>query len=244
MAVLTLRTLRVGFPTAHLVVWGNDLGPADAAFVAQRAREAGGRFRPLPPQRHDLWMAWRIDQSPADELVLLDGDLVFHRDVEALTVADLPLQGPFEPAHFNDYTQAQHQERLHTCFWRLNPARVRAAIAGYRAGLPPIPHPTPWHPTAQTWIAGWPTQLLDSGCQLVRVLGGAKLLAFAAGYDDAFTHLQCGSWSELLADTPSLAGLPQMHARAVAGELTEAHYADIRARMRQWYADHALPPTA
>ena len=42
MAVLTLRTLRVGFPTAHLVVWGNDLGPADAAFVAQRAAQAGG----------------------------------------------------------------------------------------------------------------------------------------------------------------------------------------------------------
>ena len=235
LSALTLRSVRVGFPTAALVVWGNDLPTPLAAELARRVTEVGGHYFPLAPQRHDYWLAWRIDQTPADELVILDGDLIFHRDVEDLP-ALAPLTGPHEPRHFNPHTGALHHPRLHTCFLRIQPPAVRRRLAEYRAALPRIPHAAPWHPTAQVWVPGQPPEFWDTAAQLARVVPST---GFNPDYDDAFTHLHAGTWAAELAGIPSLAHLPDLHRLAVAGALTDDICVSVRATQRRWYDTHA-----
>lgn len=235
-ATLTLQTVRTGFPEGRLVVFGNDLDAYTADIVERRASQAGGEFHNLNRQRHDLWLLWRLESSTADELVLLDGDLVFHRDLHRMRWDDhnQVLIGPHEPLHRNPVTGALHQPRLHTCFWWCRPAALRQRLAAYRAALPRVPWPMHWHPTAQTWIPGDPPAFHDTGAQLCRVVG-------AQTFDDslltAFTHLHCGTWSDVAA--AHLPDLPALHAAAAAGRLTETDYAGIRRQQAQWYADHA-----
>lgn len=233
-ATLTLNTVRTGFPSGRLLVQGNALPPELAALVERRASDAGGEFINLPPQRHDHWLLWRIESCRHDELVILDGDLVFHRDCSGLP-APKPITGPHEPQHLNPITAAIHLSRLHTCFWRVDPVATRRVLLDARHELPRIPHVMPWHPTAQTWRWGFPhSSFSDSGAELCRV---AQAIAFGPDYDDAFTHLHCGTWSDVAA--AHLPDLPALHAAAAAGRLTETDYAGIRRQQAQWYADHA-----
>lgn len=236
-ATLTLQTVRTGFPKGRLVVFGNDLDAYTADIVERRASQAGGEFHNLTRQRHDLWLLWRLESSTADELVILDGDLVFHRTMACSDTSlsrDLVLTGPHEPLHRNPITGAWHQPRIHTCFWWCRPTALRRRLSDYRAALPRVPWPMPWHPTAQAWIPGDPPAFHDTGAQLCRVVGAR---AFDAGALTAFTHLHCGTWSDVAA--AHLPDLPALHAAAAAGRLTETDYAGIRRQQAQWYAAHA-----
>lgn len=235
-ATLTLQTVRTGFPDGRLVVFGNDLDAETAAIVERRASQAGGEFHNLTRQRHDLWLLWRLESSTADELVILDGDMVFHRDMARLKWNDAGnvLIGPHEPQHRNPLTGAIHQPRIHTCFWWCRPTALRRRLADYRASLPRVPWPMPWHPTAQAWIPGDPPTFHDTGAQLCRVVGAS---AFDARELTAFTHLHCGTWSDLARE--KLPDVQAIHAAAIAGRLTETDFAGIRQAQADWYARHA-----
>ena len=235
-ATLTLQTVRTGFPEGRLVVFGNDLDAYTADIVDRRASQAGGEFHNLTRQRHDLWLLWRLESSTADELVILDGDLVFHREMEHWPWGGgRVLFGPHEPQHRNPVTGAIHQARIHTCLWFCIPAALRRRMADYKAGLPRVPWPMNWHPTAQAWIPGAPPLFYDTGAQLCRVLGASAIPSNPD--NDPFTHLHCGTWSDVAA--AHLPDLPALHAAAAAGRLTETDYAGIRQQQAQWYADHA-----
>lgn len=232
-ATLTLNTVRTGFPEGRLTVFGNDLDPHTARIVELRASAAGGEFHNLTRQRHDLWLLWRLESSTANQLVLLDGDLVFHRELPEI----LPtLTGPHEPRHFNPVSGAIHQARLHTCLWWCDPAWVRRQLADYRAALPRVPWPMAWHPTAQAWIPDEPPLFYDTGAQLCRALGAQRL---PDDMLECFTHLHCGTWSDIA--SAQLPGIPAVHAAAIRGQLTEDDFAGIRQAQAEWYDRHANP---
>jgi len=213
-ALLVFQTLRVGFPTAHVCVWGNGLDAASAEAVSNVATFAGGKFCNLPATVHDVWLENLIARSTAP-FWILDTDVVFHSNAEDFALGDCVFAGRLEPEFDDEFTRCRHVERLHTCVMYLDPARVRAASVAVMDKFPDPFRVTCEHPllrmtrvpvrrgqslcydtTAGLWQAGYGTP-------------------FTPKQNDAFSHIHCGTYIDLI-KVDSLADLKAAHAMVYA----------------------------
>ena len=149
-ALFVFPTLRVGFPTAQIIVWGNALAGEALAAVRAAVGRAGCAFQNLPATVHDAWIENLILRS-FEPFWICDTDVVFWEKVEhwfgaqPSTLNPQPLYaGRHEPEFHEPYTDTVHVERLHTCLMYLDPARIRAAMHAWMRRIP-----EPWCHTAQ-----------------------------------------------------------------------------------------------
>lgn len=125
MSLLVFDTIRVGFPTARIHVYLNDI--KDEEIIA-RCKE----FDPGPGRMitiHHNWIQMLID-ALVHPFVICDTDAIFYSKVEdwEFTTA---LAGYRMPEFHDEFTGAITRSRLHTSLMFIDPAKFRQATAHY-----------------------------------------------------------------------------------------------------------------
>src|SRR5579859_3123331 len=114
---MVLDTLRVGFPTAEVEVYCNPMGDFELLKkVGQKVWNVNvpGTLLTAKPMHHYEWVTAMIRQhDDSGPLVLLDGDVVFHKSCEDWSF-DTHLAGYCVPSHWSDAAGCRAFARLHT----------------------------------------------------------------------------------------------------------------------------------
>lgn len=223
MCLLVFRTIRIGFPTSPIYAHVDSCDERQWKQVIAALDECSAKlFTRSTPQthclRHDDWIESLL-VGLEQPIVICDTDMVFHESVEDWAF-DHPLAGAFEPTHWNPVTNAIHWARLHTSLLFVNPFYIRHTVKACLFN--DVPHvdtlPKPDLLVKQTWIPNTynhidgPSKMVfaDTGCRLYRLIGGQ---AFTDAQRDAYTHMHCGTWSDVVA--PHFKDLKSAHAQAV-----------------------------
>ena len=135
-ALLVFDTLRVGFPTATVVVWGNALDNKSASAVRQGCERVGAIFQNNPLTSHDRWIESLV-LTLNDPFWVCDTDNVFWASVEAWPMP-LHFSGRFEPEFSEEWMQTRHVARLHTSLMQFNPASLRVAMREWACQIPEV----------------------------------------------------------------------------------------------------------
>ena len=208
MSTLVFKTIRVGFPTSEVVVWGNGL---DHEVVRAAAMSANCMRNPhCNFASHDDFIARRLADEHGRRVVFCDTDMVFYESVEDWDF-DQPLAGMFEPKHRNPVTRAVHLPRLHTCLLWVKVSAFYDALEAWRKTL----HPGPFTPLFVPWIQQWlpigrDLHFADTGAIAYGAIGGQH---FSEQQLNAFAHLQCGTWSKYV--ELHIPGLRESHRMAI-----------------------------
>ena len=239
-ALLVFQTLRRGFPSAPVYVWGNNLKPEYLPAVMQAVAVTGGTFNNLQATCHDAWIE-QLVLGQAQPFWICDTDMVFFDPVELFCDAKDTdyLLWRFEPTWHEPWTNTVHIERLHTCLQWFNPGALRGAIMRWaRQNVPDVflDLKVPW--IRQHFIPrkGEKTLFYDSTAGIWHALGGRK---FTATQNAAFEHLHCGTYSEAVGKCTPLKELPAGHAAIIANpELARG----IQEQQDEFYATRAIKP--
>lgn len=214
-ALLVFKTLRIGFPTAPVAVWGNGLNPAAAAAVdlARLACLGPSTFQNLTEHSHDDWIETLILKSQTP-FWICDTDMVFHNPVESWLpeLRGYPFAGRLEPEFAEEWTHTTHVARLHTCLMYVDPARTRAAIREIMNRVPELwRRSAQWPLIRQTFVpvrretpdSRLQTLFYDTMAGLYQAGFGQ---AFTAKQDEAFDHCHCGTYADLVSPHLTLPG--------------------------------------
>ena len=236
-ALLVFRTLRVGFPTAPVMVWGNALPEYAARAVAQAAQAVGAGFRNVQATQHDAWIESLLAANH-EPFFIADTDLVFFEPVEAFSAP--VLAGRLEPEWCDPWTRTRRRERLHTCLMYVNPAALRMALRSWMAQIP-----EPWGPLAQFPLVRQTFLPVRGGmtvCQdtFAGVWQAGIGTAFTAEQNAAFEHLNCATYADCVGTALGM-DLALAH-RAIYADPSLAR--GIQRTQTLFYARHAPPAPA
>lgn len=206
-ALLVFKTFRVGFPTAGLNVFGNALAPWAQGAVARAVAELGGAVINGPETSHGVWMEDLL-KSRGTAFWICDTDVVFFDEVENWFEPhdNILFAGRYEPAFNCEWTKAKHMARLHPSLMWLNPGLLGPAMRAWPK-QPPFFNTTgreflKWH-----WVSEREHAMVgeredqvklkfyDTAAGLYHALGGT---AFSDQQNEAFEHLYCGSYLDLI----------------------------------------------
>lgn len=140
-ATFVFRTIRVGFPTAEIVVAINNTAPELRAAIIEGAKGCGIEAvyddtfatRPL----FDIYEAYlKGEQQP---FFFCDSDIIFWESIEARVreFGRACMAGRFIPQFYDRFTNAITLARVHSCLVYVDPYRARREIAQYYETLPP-----------------------------------------------------------------------------------------------------------
>ena len=219
-ALLVFRTVRVGFPSADIVVRGNELDVPSAAAVAQAAAGVGAQFGNGGGTSHDAWIEDLVRYS-SGPFWLCDTDMVFWESVEGWRWGpDTAIAGRFEPEFAEEWTRSVHVERLHTCLMWVNAPVLRTQMRALGARVPdPFRQTASWPWIRQTFIPRGKTLLFYDTC--AGLWQGGIGTPFTEEQNAAFEHLHCATYADAI--SPHLHGVT-----------------DLAAGHRMIYADHNL----
>lgn len=215
-ALLVFRTLRVGFPSAPVHLYGNGLDRHALPPIAEAARRVNASFQNLGHTSHDAWITALLARAVAP-FWICDTDIVFHEAVQPWSFpAETAFAGRFEPEFDEEWTGTRHLARLHTSLMWFDPGETRAAV---RQVIDRIP--APWRSSAQfplieqTFVPQRDSDTLfyDSMAGLYQAGFGTP---FTAAQNAAFDHLHCATYADLIS--------PHLHLPG-GGSLLETHRA-------------------
>jgi hypothetical protein len=235
MSFLVFKTLRIGFPTATIHVYGNGLSPSDI----ERLEEAVDGVGVIPHDGdltiHHRWIEGivRDEQEP---FWLVDTDMVFYEKIEDWKF-DTALAGYRIPEFFDEFANAITRSRLHTSLLFIDPVKVREQVKAYEAQFPV----TPFNPLEN---------LIYPVCQPLNGRGyfhdTASLLYHAIG-GTAFTDAQKNSYAHLHFGTISDIVLPRLNNGAQMQVAREAilKNPELGRGLWRWHEDYwaARQPT-
>jgi hypothetical protein len=227
---MVFRTLRLGFPSATVCVYLNGWHNVHEDVLNQ-AKQVGAILVPAKRTTHDAWVKERLLTEKDGNHVICDTDMVFFRSIENWEF-DHPFAGDLEPTHRNPVTAARHWERLHTSLLFFRPSDLRKWILLWKAKRPNVNCPQDPDLVSQQWLPSPEgLQFADTACLLYQAISGEE---FTTEQREAYTHLHCGTWSDIVED--DIPGLQESHAKAVADPQS------ARGLWRQydrWYQEHA-----
>lgn len=232
-SVLTFRTLRVGFPTARVMVWVNDVDPEARGAIIRAAAMVKAEVRELHRISHDVWISTLLDKADSP-FWIADTDLVFWSAVEGFAAGHMA--GRFEPEFVEQWSGTLHVQRLHTSLLFLDPNEIRRRLREWV---------NRWHPKGFPFaplmemvrqqyvpVDGHPPMFYDTCAGLYHAIGGK---AFTAQQNAAFEHLHCGCYSHRIND--ALPGIQEVHA-AIFQDVNAAR--GLQEQQNQFYQDHAI----
>lgn len=211
-ALLVFKTLRVGFPTARVVVYPNDLvcDPECVQAIIDAARGAGCEVTGHENYmwEHPEWIRHVITENTGWN-VICDTDMVFHEKVEDWEFQHTPMAGWYVPQFLCPYTKATTCSRIHTSLMWLNCDWLQSVLKRepeiYMANQDLISPCTFW--------LGGKKFFHDTMGQLFHC-EGVSGLGFNSRKLDCYTHLFSGTLIDLVGkDIP---GLAMAHAEALA----------------------------
>lgn len=201
--LLVFETIRVGFPTAEIVVHGNGLNHLTGEAVHRRVQAVGGQMICEPGIRHDEWVK-QIIWNEMQPFVICDTDMIFYEAVEHWKFVH-PWAGRLQPEYLDPYSNTIHRSRLHTSLMFIRPDELRDLMLRFDAHFPK----SPIFPRTINFIGqqlqplrtkgGVRTYFMDTGANLYHAVGGE---AFTETQLDAFSHLHAGTWSDLITNMP------------------------------------------
>lgn len=214
MTTLVFRTLRTGFPHNPIVVFGNGLTPEHTAVVQEEAAKCDAAFHWIRRVPHDIWLEHLVQDQPRP-FWICDTDIVFFQPMEQ-PHPDTFLAGRYEPGFNEEWTQSWHAERLHTCLLYLDPQALRAKMRAWMSThVPQIFNHAETHFIRQHFVPrmGSGPCFMDTAAGLYHAFGGTP---FDEATNEAFEHLHCGTYSDLIGKCESLKDLPAVHAAILA----------------------------
>lgn len=183
-SLLVFETLRVGFPTADVIVIDNGSHPDVLPLIEKAATDAGCSFTAAPRQHFLNFYRWTLfEQNITNSVVLLDPDVVFWDKVEDWDFDGL-MAGRLIPDLFNYGVTSL--ARLHPShLWVPDVAKMRAAVGNTNAnGFDPLRQ---FSAPANGKMYFW-----DTGAGLYQALA-AQCTPFTEEQLDCYDHLFYGS---------------------------------------------------
>lgn len=197
--LLVFKTIRNGFPTAKINVFGNGLSETLRTEVAAAAINVGATWTTLVEyQTHDEWISWLM-QIEHEPFWICDTDMVFFDTVEDWPRHEWFLAGRKENEFLEEWTKSVHVERLHSCLLYLNPTKLWPMMRQWCKFASPNGFPT--RPQTefikQQFIprGNRPMLFYDCCAGLYQAFGGYE---FTQDQNDCFEHLHCGTYSDKL----------------------------------------------
>lgn len=232
---LVFKTLRIGFPTSSIKVWGNGLNSHAESELRRAASDCDVYM--TPRIAHDLWIARLLDVSDRP-FWICDTDIVFHSPVEGFPVDGSALAGRYEPAFIEPWSKTNKVDRLHTSLLRFDPnmikGKVREWLGRYHPkGFPFLPdvelirqHYVP--------VGSKNAPLFYDTCAgLYQAIGG---LHFSDDQNKAFDHLHCGSYVRRMKG--AVPGLAEAHEAIYSGVVPAEKIRESQSEFyRRHYAD-------
>lgn len=132
---LVFKTIRVGFPTARIVVRNNFMEGMTAASVNLSVQTVGGEWeKDGAPTIHHEWIEALVKREN-EPFWICDGDMVFYDKVEDWKFST-SLAGWRIPEWQDEFTKARTRARLHTSLLYIDPVKLRADIVRYESQFP------------------------------------------------------------------------------------------------------------
>lgn len=190
---MVFKSLRIGFPTARVVVHTNCLSDSHEAAVAELAAENDCEVKRVSTIHH-VWIEELVgtEQEP---FYICDTDLHFFRDFQLFAFKGA-LAGWRIPEWRDEFSGAITRARLHTSLLYINPVMVREAMDRFKSGTPD----TPFTPIANLFnplivpLKG--TKIFYDTCSMLyQAIGGE---AFGPAHKNAYVHLHYGTISDLV----------------------------------------------
>lgn len=215
-ALLVFQSLRKGFPTAPVFVWGNALQREHVQTLGQACAAAGATFANLKPTCHDAWIE-QLVMNQAQPFWICDTDVVFFSEVQWWFEAqDRELfAGRFEPAWREPWSQTTTVDRLHTALQWFNPQALRGELLRWtRQHVPEVFYTGQIPFIRQHWIPGrHGTTLYDTTAGLWQAGYGTK---FADRQNACYEHLHAATYADQVGQCEELKDLPKVHAAIYA----------------------------
>lgn len=210
-ALLVFKTIRTGFPTAPIVVWGNGLEPAYTDLIDSAVASVGGTLQMVKPTSHDIWIE-SIVMNEADPFWICDTDMVFFKEVERFfdDAQETLFAGRLEPAWNEPWTGMSKPNRLHTCLQWFNPSALRGAMLRWcRQHIPNLLG------TSQVPFIRQSIVPSLSGNMLYDTTTGLFQCGFGTPFTDeqnaAFEHLHAATYLDDVGKVDALKDLPSVH---------------------------------
>lgn len=191
MTELVFKTLRIGFPTAKVTVFDNNLSVEHRGLLDTICKDVGAGLRGTlsQPSIHHTWIE-ELAKREKEPFYVLDTDVIFYESFERFTF-ETALAGCRIPEWKDEFTNAITRARLHTSLLYVNPQKVREAVAAYEKQFPE----TPFNPLANLF---YPVCLpfnqrgyfYDTCSLLYHAIGGAS---FTAEQLSAYFHFHFGT---------------------------------------------------
>lgn len=204
---MVFRSLRVGFPTARVVVWNNNLSNKYHYLpeLTQLLDDNMEMRRIEQELTHAEWLSMLVSTEHG-RIVILDTDIMFWERCEDWQF-ELLLAGAFSPAFKCPAVQAWTAPRLHTSFmWIRSLEELRSKLREVRQ------HPQfyPYNPFAPMMLfdCGEPV-FYDVAANLYQQLGGTRYGSLKL---DCYDHLHSGTIVDLIEPlSPEYIGVSEFH---------------------------------
>jgi len=224
-STLIFKTLRVGFPTAAVVVVDNASVPEARRQIKSLATENGCRFLQIEAagvEHHEFLsaavQAMAGEAAPQGPTVFLDPDVCLWSNCEGFSIDGL-IAGKFMPPFTLPGTGTLMMPRLHTSFlWIPDTGRLWARIAAIKAehfDFGPF--------RSHTTKIGGQWCRYDTGANLYAAMR-EQASHFTEGHLACYDHLLGGchlDWIYRMLEPEGREAIRELHARAKAGRLDD-----------------------
>ena len=210
-ALLVFRTVRIGFPSSPVYVWGNALNEKACQQIIPAVSGIGGYFTNLKPTCHDGWIENLVLNSPGC-FWICDTDVVFFGAMEGAFDGkpDVIFSGRLEPEWLEPWSKTRKVERLHTCLQWHNAAALRKAMLAWSGErVPEVFHTAQVPFIRQTFLpARKETILYDTTAGLWQAGVGTP---FTDDQNGKFEHLHAATYADEVGKCAELQDLPELH---------------------------------
>lgn len=237
-ALLVFDSIRVGFPTANIIAYGNGIKDIQHRNLIERvAVKVGARYTNIPLHSHGQWIE-KLLSNESKPFWICDTDIVFLSKVEDWFVDGTELYaGRYEPRFWESWTRTIHMARIHPSLVWFNAQPLRAAIRAW-------PGKHEFFNTVQTNLIQWSLvpehggdhRFYDTLAGLWHAMPGR---VFSEMENQAFGHLFCGTYVDLVSDQH-----PNLAARHDAISENPELARELWKEQQEWYSQNAVKPNA
>ena len=192
-AELVFKTLRIGFPTADVLVHLNKDALVNCPSLSSLCAVVGADTCSEDTIHHS-WIERLID-AEQEPFWICDTDIIFYDSIEKFNIYSA-LAGWRIPEWQDEFSGAITRARLHTSLLYINPVLVKERLAAFREVCPDTPF-TPFCNTIYPLCLPFQNRMYfyDTCSLLYHAIGGQS---FTAEQKDAFCHMNFGSISDLV----------------------------------------------
>lgn len=222
--LMVFQSLRVGFPTAKVMVQINafprDFVPYSEMLIRKSVEveleKMGGKWETVPANAttHHEWICSLIEKEK-EPFFICDTDICLWSNFECFDFTGAALAGRYVPQFYCNFTKAITRPRLHGCLLYIDPVKVKSKAEEYGNQFPDCyatPRPTLQDLVFPRYVPCGPmgkVSFYDTCSVLYCAIGGQK---FTDEQNLVFDHLQSGTLSDLVAPTYPSGNMREWHA--------------------------------